>query len=193
VIVRGGPTDPRPMHAADCRRGHDISDHPGMRTRGFSFGSSTLALDRLRTCTMCEIVAKEDGSFVRPSEARWRLTLLHQAYLNMISLAPKPMAHSAPEPVAQHSISDLSRQPMSAVPLYELIRTHRDPADRRVMTLWGPGRLCQVFSGRAGVILDITGRVAFFDPSEIRVAVSTSGPTAHPVQSGVRRRTVAGV
>jgi hypothetical protein len=46
------------------------------------------------------------------------------------------------------------------------------------MTPWGAGRLWQVFSDRAGVILDITGRVAFFDPSEIRVSRSMIGPTA---------------
>jgi hypothetical protein len=188
---------PPPESPADCRRGHDISDHPQMRTRGFSVGSSTLALDKPRTCTTCEIVAKEDGSFVRPFEARWRLTLLHRAYLHMISPGPELMAHSAPEPMveplAPHSNSNLSRQPTTAEPLYELLRIHRDPADRRVMTPWGSGRLCQVFSGRAGVVLDITGRVAFFDPSEIRVAVSTSGPTAHPVLLGARARTVAKV
>jgi hypothetical protein len=100
----------------------------------------------------------------------------------MINPAPKPIVHLVPEPVvepvAPHSDSGQSHQPTSADPLYALLRTRREPADRRVMTPRGPGHLCQVFSDRAGVVLDITGRVAFFDPSEIRVAGSMGGSSA---------------
>jgi hypothetical protein len=71
-----------------------------------------------------------------------------------------------------------TRRPTSIDALYGLLRAHRDPANRRVTTPLGSGRLCQVFSSRARVVLDITGRIAFFDPVEIRVAGSISGRTA---------------
>jgi hypothetical protein len=92
----------------------------------------------------------------------------------MVYPEPKPMV----EPLVPHSSSEPSPQPTSADPLYALLRARREPADRRVMTPGGPGHLCQVFTERAGVVLDSTRRVAFFHPSEIRVAGSISGPTA---------------
>lgn len=49
-------------------------------------------------------------------------------------------------------------------PIYRLIQAQRDPADRRVATPKGPGRLWQVFAGRVGVVLDATPtKVTFFD------------------------------
>jgi hypothetical protein len=70
--------------------------------------------------------------------------------------------------------SDAPSAPVSPGPafaLYRLIRDHREPADRPVLTPDGPGQLVQVFSERAGVILDTAPkRITFFDPSEITSA-----------------------
>jgi hypothetical protein len=83
----------------------------------------------------------------------------------------EPMVQPEPEPVVVPlPTSGPSLPPSPTEPLYALVRACGKPAQRLVTTRRGRGQLWQVFSDRAGVILNrAPQRVTFFDPSEVQV------------------------
>jgi hypothetical protein len=86
--------------------------------------------------------------------------------------APAPELTAEPTPA-------LASEP--AAYLYQLIRDHREAVDRPVMTPQGSGKLCQVFSERAGVILDTAPeRITFFDPNLITVPLGLKNAEETP-------------